>query len=280
MADIILRSTAIFDAITTEAHPGFVAVTGNRIEAVGTGDGVEHIAEGTQVFELGDALVSPGLTDVHCFFNGHLLQNAGADLAGVASVEEAIERVKTDGMRPGYAIGHEFPLELLPVDEAVLDEAFGDTPCVLVGQWADGMAMNGAAEAKYGFTPAACWSEKAYLLLKEVICDTQMSVPVYRDYLKMMNSHGVTSTKEMGYDDYWFIDEAAKLANAGELTLRLNLMSQPVGAPANIGYGTAMHDRFFDHPQISFSGFNQMTDGSISQHEGEMKEPYLDLDSC
>ncbi|MBQ6411139.1 MAG: hypothetical protein IJI16_04235, partial [Atopobiaceae bacterium] len=64
MADIILRSTAIFDAITTEAHPGFVAVTGNRIEAVGTGDGVEHIAEGTQVFELGDALVSPGLTDV------------------------------------------------------------------------------------------------------------------------------------------------------------------------------------------------------------------------
>ena len=280
MADIILRSNAIFDATTTEAHPGFVAVTGNVIEAVGAGDGLDYVGEGTHVYELGDALVSPGLTDVHCFFNGHLLQNAGADLSGVASVEEAIARVKESGMRPGYAIGHEFPLELLPMDEATLDEAFGDTPAVLVGQWADGMAMNSAAEAKYGFTPEACWSEKAYLLLKEVICDTEMSVPIYRDYLHMMNSHGVTSTKEMGYDDYWFIEEAAKLANAGKLTLRLNLMSQPVGAPANIGYGTAMHDRFFDHPQISFSGFNQMTDGSISQHEGEMKEPYLDADTC
>ena len=107
-----------------------------------------------------------------------------------------------------------------------------------------------------------------------------MSVPIYRDYLAMMASLGVTSTKEMGYDDYWFVDEAAKLADAGELTLRLNLMSQPVGSPANIAYGVATHDRFASHPQISFSGFNQMTDGSISQHEGEMKEPYLDADFC
>lgn len=280
MADIILRSNAIFDATSTEARSGFVAISGKVIEAVGNGDGAEYVTESTRVFELGDALVSPGLTDVHCFFNGHLLQNSGADLSGVASVEEAVERVRESGMRPGYAIGHEFPLELLPVDEAVLNEAFGDVPCVLVGQWADGMAMNSAAEAKYGFTPAACWSEKAYLLLKEVISDTEMSVPIYLDYLAMMSSLGVTSTKEMGYDDYWFVDEAAKLAEAGKLTLRLNLMSQPVGAPANIPYGVAMRDRFADHPQISFSGFNQMTDGSISQHEGEMKEPYLDLDTC
>ena len=280
MADIILHSNAIFDATTTESFPGFVAIAGNIIEAIGTGDGAGYVTEGTRVLELGDALVSPGLVDVHCFFNGHLLQNAGADLSGVGSVEEAIERVRESGMRPGYAIGHEFPLDLLPVDEAALDEAFGEVPCVLVGQWAEGMAMNGAAEAKYGFTPAACWSEKAYLLLKEVIGDTEMSVPIYRDYLAMMASLGVTSTKEMGYDDYWFLDEAERLAEAGDLTLRLNLMSQPVGAPANIAYGVAMHERFANHPQISFSGFNQMTDGSISQHEGEMKEPYLDLDTC
>ena len=198
----------------------------------------------------------------------------------MASFEEAVERVKADGMRPGYAIGHEFPLELLPVDKSLMDEAFGDTPAVLVGQWAEGMAMNQAAEDKYGFTPEACWSEKAYLLLKEVICDNEMSVPIYEDYLAMMASLGVTSTKEMGYDDYWFVEEAEKLSQAGRLTLRLNLMSQPVGAPADIAYGSAMQARFAQHPQISFSGFNQMTDGSISQHEGEMKEPYLDADTC
>lgn len=31
MADYILRSENIFDATTTEAHPGFVAVAGNKI---------------------------------------------------------------------------------------------------------------------------------------------------------------------------------------------------------------------------------------------------------
>ena len=278
-ATLVLRSNSIFDATSTTSFPGYVAISDKRILAVGEGDGAEFIGDSTDVRDLGDALICPGLTDVHCFFNGHLLQNSGADLTGVADVDEAIARVRESGMRPGYAIGHEFPLELLPVDKTVLDEAFGDTPCVLVGQWADGMAMNSAAEAKYGFTPEACWSEKAYLLLKEVIVDEEMSVPIYRDYIKMMNSLGVTSTKEMGYDDYWFLDEAEKLAANDELTLRLNLMSQPVGEPANVAYGVAMRDRFAQNPRIAFSGFNQMTDGSISQHEGEMKEPYLDADT-
>ena len=279
MADYILRSENIFDATTTEAHPGFVAVAGNKIIAVGEGDGAEYAGDNTRVLELGDKLVTPGLTDVHCFFNGWLLQRAGADLSGVTSVDEAIERVRATA-KPELAIGHDFPLEMLPVDEAILDEAFGDVPAVFVGQWADGMAMNTAAETKFGFTPAACWSEKAYKLLKAVITDTEFSVPMYREYEAMMNSYGVTSTKEMGYDDYWFVDAVKELEDAGELTLRVNLMSQPVGEPANIAYGTATRDRFADDPFISFSGFNQMTDGSISQHEGEMKEPYLDADTC
>ena len=279
-ADRVLRSNAVFDATTTEAKPGYVAVAGNKIVGVGTGDGAEFVGEGTELLELGDRLVTPGLTDVHCFFNGWLLQRAGADLAGVASVDEAIERVKSQTAVSALAIGHDLPLELLPVDEAVMDEAFGDTPAVLVGQWAEGMAMNHAAEEAYGFTPEACWSEKAYKLLKAVIEDTGFSVPMYRDYMAMMNGYGVTSTKEMGYDDYWFIDEVKKLEDAGELTLRVNLMSQPVGAPANIAYGTVTRDRYADDAFLSFSGFNQMTDGSISQHEGEMKEPYLDADTC
>ena len=243
MADYILRSENIFDATTTEAHPGFVAVAGNKIIAVGEGDGAEYAGDNTRVLELGDKLVTPGLTDVHCFFNGWLLQRAGADLSGVTSVDEAIERVRATA-KPELAIGHDFPLEMLPVDEAILDEAFGDVPAVFVGQWADGMAMNTAAETKFGFTPAACWSEKAYKLLKAVITDTEFSVPMYREYEAMMNSYGVTSTKEMGYDDYWFVDAVKELEDAGELTLRVNLMSQPVGEPANIAYGTATRRSF------------------------------------
>lgn len=278
-ADYLLRSSAIFDGTGTGTFGGFVAVEGNRISGVGTGDGAALMGPDTRVLDLGDQLVSPGLVDVHCFFNGWLLQHAGADLSGVSTRQEAYDLLKASPRNDLY-IGHDLPLDLADAPESEVDAAFGATPAVLVSVGADAMVMNTAAEEAFGFTPAACWSEKAYRLLRAVIENVQVSVPAYRAYLRMMNSYGVTSTKEMGYDDYWFLDQAKVLEDRGELTVRLNLMSQPVGEPANIAYGRRMRDRFADDPLITFSGFNQMTDGSISQHEGEMKEPYLDRDTC
>ncbi|WP_198145538.1 amidohydrolase [Olegusella massiliensis] len=278
-ASYILKSSAIFDSVSNACFAGFVAVEGNQIIAVGEGNGSQHCGPSTKVLELGDKLITPGLVDVHCFFNGWLLQHAGADLSQVTSLDEAIELVKAQP-RPNLFIGHDLPMSLAVSQEKKMDDAFGDVPAVLVSEGAEAMVMNTAAEKIFGFTPAACWSEKAYLLLKAVIEDTELSLPLYRDYQKMMNSYGVTSTKEMGYDDYWFIDEVKKLEDAGELSLRVNLMSQPVGEDANISYGVALKNKFEKDPFISFSGFNQMTDGSISQTEGEMKEPYLDSDTC
>lgn len=277
-ASYLLRSHAIFDATGREAFNGYVAIGGSRIIALGEGDGNEYAGPRTQVLELGDRLVIPGLVDVHCFFNGWLLQHAGADLSSVSSIEEAFDLVRPHA-RNGLFIGHSLPMHLADVDESLVDEAFGDVPAVLVAEGAETMVMNTAAERSFGFTPQECWSERAHLLLKAVMDDDGLSVPLYREYLAMMNSYGVTSTKEMGFDDSWFVDRVQELEDAGELTVRLHLMSQPVGKPIDIEYGIAMQDRFAHDPFISFSGFNQMTDGSISQHEGEMKEPYLDADT-
>ena len=279
IADILLRSRNIFDATDTMAHAGYIAIAGDAIMSVGTGDGSAYVGPKTQLIELGDRLVTPGLTDVHCFFNGWLLQRAGADLSGVTTPEEALERI-SDTVVGGVHIGHDFPLDLLPVSREVLDAVFSDEPAVFVGQWAEGMALNTAAEKRFGFTPEACWSEKAYKLLHAIIGDESFSIPRWREYMSMMNSYGVTSAKEMSYDDCWIADGLKRLEDAGELTLRVNIMSQPVGAAANVPYVLAMRERFADDPFITFSGFNQMTDGSISQHEGEMKAPYLDADTC
>jgi len=278
-ADYLLRSSAIFDAVGPDTFEGFVAVAGRKILAIGRGSGGDYVGGCTKVLDLGDRLISPGLVDVHCFFNGWLLQHAGADLSGVASIKEAFD-VLRPCPREGLYIGHDLPLEFAGVDESVVDSALGDVPAVLVCVGADAMVMNSAAERRFGFTPEACWSEKAYLLLKAIIRDTEMSVPLYKDYLRMMNSYGVTSTKEIGYDDFWFVDQVKSLEEAGGLTVRVNLMSQPVGKPADIDYGIATRDRLVDDELISFSGFNQMTDGSISQGEGEMKKPYLDTETC
>ena len=147
-ASYVLRSSAIFDAKSAEAHAGFVAICGNKIAEVGKGSGQEWIGKETTVLELGNRLVTPGLTDVHCFFNGWLLQHVGADLSDVTDAAEAIQRVRADATSE-LAIGHDYPLDLLPLDESVLDEAFGDVPAVFVGQWAEGMAMNTAAEWRF-----------------------------------------------------------------------------------------------------------------------------------
>ena len=76
-ANYLLRSNVIFDATGLDTFEGYVAIAGKNILAVGRGSGEEYVGEGTEVLELGDKLVSPGLVDVHCFFNGWLLQHAG-----------------------------------------------------------------------------------------------------------------------------------------------------------------------------------------------------------
>lgn len=105
-------------------------------------------------------------------------------------------------------------------------------------------------------------------------------MPEFKKYLAMMNSRGITSVKEMGFDDFYGFTEAlAELEQGQELTARVHFMSQPVGAPMNLEYGKSMRDKF-QGDFVAFSGYNQMTDGSISQLEGEMKKPYLCADTC
>jgi predicted amidohydrolase YtcJ len=78
----------------------------------------------------------------------------------------------------------------------------------------------------------------------------------------------------MGFDDYYgFVDILKQLQESGELTLRVSFMSQPVGEPFNIEFGKLMHTEL-SGDFVSFSGYNMMTDGSISQLMGDLKEPY------
>ena len=111
-------------------------------------------------------------------------------------------------------------------------------------------------------------------LLPDILGDRDFIVPEFKKYMKMMNSRGVTSVKEMGFDCFYgFTDVLADLEAAGDLTLRVNFMSQPVAADANLEYGKAMRDKFRGE-FVRFSGYNQMTDGSISQLCGYLKKPY------
>lgn len=282
IADKVIRSHAIFTGLSEEPFRGFIAIRGNKIIGVGRDDGDEYLDSDTQVYQLDDKLVCPGFVDVHCFFTGYLLTITGIDLSQCKTIDEVIELLKDHhiALKEGKTLLARGVDAKLQITEELLNESFGIVPVILFHEGNESCFMNTAAINKYQFTPNQCWSESYWRLLKYILNETNVSVPEFKKYLNFMNSKGITSIKEMGFDDFYgFTKELEKLEKSKELTVRVSFMSQPVGFPMNIPYGIEMREKFHGN-YVHFSGFNQMTDGSISQEEGEMKQPYLCTDTC
>lgn len=283
-AEIVLQSDCIFTSASPQPFAGHVAVAEGRLLAVGEGPcPAALIGGGTQVLELGRRTVCPGFSDVHCFFTGYAVGLAGVDLSAAQSCEEAVGLAKAHASlipadRP--VLGHGWDsAKLSPQGTQALDDAFGDRPAVLFAQGCETCWMNRAAMDRYRFTPETCWSESYWRLLPDVLDDRAFILPEFKRYMKMMNSRGVTSVKEMGFDRFCrFPDLLEELERAGKLTLRVSFMSQSVGHPMDLEFGKEMRDRF-QGDFVRFSGYNQMTDGSISQLCAELKEPYRCADT-
>lgn len=282
-ADIILRSNHVFTGLTTSSQAGYVALAGNKILETGTGDCSHLVDSHTNVYDLGNQLICPGFSDVHCFFTGYLLTISGKDLSFCQTEGEVLKEAENylSSLAPGSTlIARGLRSDFSRLTQSALDDAFGSVPVILFMEGGESCYMNTAARETYSFTPDTCWSESYWKLLKYILNDRSFSVPEFKNYLAMMNSRGITSVKEMGFDDYYgFTDVLKELEDKNELSARVHFMSQPVGAPMNLEYGKRMRDRFHSD-FVRFSGYNQMTDGSISQIEGEMKAPYLCADTC
>lgn len=278
-ADIILRSSNIFTALSNTATQGFVAISGERILAVGQAKEIDpYVDENTKILELGDKVVCPGFADVHCFFTGYVLSFVGADLAAASTSDEVLTIVKeyaTTLSENAPILGHGLnSAKPISVDAALLDKEFGSKPVVLFFQGGETCWMNTTAQEKYCFAPDTCYPEAYWRLLSEVLTDRTFIVDQFKDYMSMLNKRGITAIKEMGFDDFYgFTDVLEELDANNELTLRVSFMSQPVGAGANLAYGKAMRERFKGN-FVEFSGYNRMTDGSISCMCGDLKKSY------
>lgn len=278
-ADIVLTSNCIFTATGEAPFAGYVSIADGKILCVDKGNVDESIiGPETKVYELGDRTVSPGFSDVHCFFTGYSVGFVGADLSGCTSEDQLVAAAVAYAatISPEKPVlCHGWNAESVPVSgTAPLDSAFGNRPVILFAAGCETCWMNQAAMDKYQFTPDTCYPESYVRLLPEILSNREFIVPEFKKYMKMMNSRGITSVKEMGFDQYGgFTDVLANLEAANELTLRVNFMSQPVAADADFAYGKAMREKFKGE-FVRFSGYNQMTDGSISQMCGYLKKPY------
>jgi predicted amidohydrolase YtcJ len=133
--------------------------------------------------------------------------------------------------------------------------------------------MNAAARERYQFGPDACWAEMIWRMMPDYLAMPEVQAR-YVDYMAMLNGRGVTSIKEMTFDDYYgFADVMARMEDAGQMTLRVSMMSQPVGRGADIEHGKRMRDRFHG-PFVTFSGYNRMTDRGVAGGLAEYVDPY------
>lgn len=276
-ADIILRSESIFTALDQKPFAGYVAILGDRICKAEKGAvPAELIGEDTKVIELGNRTLCPGFIDVHCFFSGYVVRFLGEDLSECISDHQAVEKLRSFS-KEGTVFGHELRVQIKKED---LDAAFPDRPVVAFMKGCETCCMNQKAIDEFDFTPDRCYPEAYVRLFPYILGNKEFIKPQFIDYMKMMNSKGITSIKEMSFDDCCgFTDVLAELEKEDKLSLRVNFMSQPVAKEINIEYGEAMREKFKGE-KVSFSGYNQMTDGSVFEYCADLKKPYENTDTC
>ena len=283
-ADLILLSNCIFTATEEIPFSGYIAIKNDRILSIGKGLApTELIGTNTKYLDYGNKTITPGFSDVHCFFTGYSVGFVGIDLSAATSQEDILNSIKeyAKGIPADKPIlGHGWNSDTIqPNGTDLLDEAFSTRPVLLFAKGCETCWMNQAAINRYQFTPETCYPESYVRFLPDLLGDKDFIIPEFKRYIKMMNSKGITSIKEMGFDDFYgFTDILAELESENALTIRVNFMSQPVAEPFNLSYGKEMREKFKGE-FVRFSGYNQMTDGSISELCGDLKKPYSCADT-
>lgn len=283
--NIILKSKNIFTGISDKLIDGYIAICGNKIVAVEEGDGYkELISRETNFIDLGENVVSPGFVDIHTFFAGFVIYHIGADVSKAKSIDECIDILKEyeNSIDNNATIfGHGWKPEVFENVMALekLDEVFQNKRVIVFSANRDICLMNTNAIKTYEFTPEECYPEAYWRIMKEYLNDKSFIDKQFKDYMKMMNSKGVTSVKEMGFDDYYgFTNYLEEVEKNKELSLRVSFMSQPVGEGINIEYGLKMREKF-NSDFVRFSGFNRMTDGTVASFKADLLEPYECLEN-
>lgn len=284
-ADKIFQSTCIFDSVSEEEYPGYVAIKGKQILEVGHGNiPDELVGESTEVVDYGEGTICPGFGDTHTFFTGYVVDYLGVDLSEAVNLKQIIEQLLENlekVLETVVLFGNHLQPELAEKINKGGELEQIKRPVILFTAGHGYCAMNKVAEEVFGFTPDICGSSEAiYKIMEIYLNDRDFIIPQFKAYMSMLNSHGITSVKEMGFDNFYgFTDILVELEKKAELSLRVSFMSQPVGKKMDLTYGKEMKKKYHSD-FLRFSGYNQMTDGLIISEEADLVEPYEGKDYC
>lgn len=276
----VIAARHLFDSVRDDSYEGYICLKGNRIIKAGTGIPPKEIVDQAEEFlQFDKELVMPGITDTHTFFTGYAVFHVGADVSEVTDNTQGLKVLKdyeSGRSTEGALLGHGWDPDKWKQAEGekMLETEYPDRPVVLFAADRSTCIMNQKARDTYGFTPESCYPESYHRIMREYLNDREFIEKEFADYMAMMNSRGVTTVKEMGFDDFYgFTDYLKEMEDSEDLHLRFFFMSQPVGEKMNLPYAREMREKF-PGDKIRFSGFNRMTDGTIAACKGDLKKPY------
>ncbi|MFB7723604.1 amidohydrolase [Nocardia sp. NPDC056100] len=310
-ADLVFTGGAVLTMDSARSRATALAVTGDRISAVGHAEVRAAIGPATEVIELGGRALLPGFQDAHVHAAAGGIELAACDLSGTVDLAEYLRRIASYAAKHPereWITGSGWSMESFPGGQPTrqqLDALVADRPVYLVnrdhhGAWANTRALelagitaatpdpaNGRIERETDGGPTGMLQEAAMALVERVLPEItpQDRLTGLLCAQELLHSLGITGWQEAivgGYDRN--MDSAATFARAAEQGL---LTARVTGAQwwerdRDVTQIEAMvlRRKQFGSERFRLDTVKIMQDGIAENFTAAMTEPYLDHRGC
>ena len=303
-ANLIIKSNCIFDSISDEPFPGFIAIKGNKILAVEKGDDFSKFAdENTLVKEFENNTVTAGFHDSHTHLLMGGLFKTYVNLVNAKSEEEAALMVKEfadkhpeqTGWMRGFSWYHIFWDNKQMPTHASLDKYFPDRPVCLLHAEVHGAWVNSAAMKIIGLdkntadidggkilrdedgNPTGVLLEAATGLATKYAYDftAEEEKSLIRAFMDAAKELGITSVNDVQpyyHGNMGHLDVYHQMDEDNELTVRIH------AAPDLTGDLDAVVDarEKYSSEKLRIDHVKQFLDGVVTTHTSLLLDDYAD----
>ena len=302
-ADIVIKSSCIFDSVGDQPFEGFVAVKGNRIAATGPSEDADKwIGSETKLCDVGDKLVIPGFHDSHTHLILAGMYKTYVNLGAAKSEEEAAKMTKefcdrnpSEGWVYGFNWYHVFwDVKELPRKET-LDKYFPDRPVFLVDAEAHGVWVNSRALEIAGITkdtpdpfggeinrdengePTGFLYESAVALAAKhaLVFSEEQEKTFLKKYMDDARRIGITAVVDVQPyfgQDLGSLEVYFALDKSDELTVRITAASDLLGDLDK----ALENSKAYKSEKLRAHMLKQFVDGVITTHTALLLEDYDD----
>ena len=303
--DTVLKSTNIYRGLGTEIISGFVAIKDDKIVFVGPINELNnYVDKNTNVIDFEDKLLMPGIHDAHLhFFMSGLYANKKVKVSYTDKSEEECVRGLKDiedlNSNDEWLIGAGWYHTLwnnpkLPTKYS-LDKVYSNRPVCMVSYdchtlWINSYGLKklnidknypnvpgGIIDRDENEEPLGTFHEAAAAQLLQKIYDfnEEYIESFYKDFMKSLNSYGITSICDMSMVqnpgvDFIRDDIFLKLEKEDELTLRVHMYPSTANG---FDRPISMRNKY-QGPMLYCNGVKQFFDGVSSCHTAWLFEPY------